>query len=257
MTVQSLDRGVELLRLLANAGDEGCRLVELQRETGLSKPTVHRLLKALKSHALVDQLDDSRRYCLGPEIAVLGWLMSRRLSELKKRCEEEMAALAESTGDTTFLAVPAGREAICIDRHVGPCQPATFTIDVGVRSPLGIGATGIALLASMPPPQADRIVDASERALAQYPASLPRIRAAVTHARRNGYALSDGTVLRGVRGVAMTVRNGGGKVVASVGVAATAARIGETRIPELLTSLRSGVRQIEKRLALAETGVAH
>ena len=62
---------------------------------------------------------------------------------------------------------------------------------------------------------------------------------------------------RGVRGVAMTVRNGGGKVVASVGVAATAARIGETRIPELLTSLRSGVRQIEKRLALAETGVAH
>ena len=42
MTVQSLDRSVEL-----------------QRETCISKPNVHCLLKALKSHALVDPLAET------------------------------------------------------------------------------------------------------------------------------------------------------------------------------------------------------
>lgn len=257
MAVQTLDRSVELLRLLAVAGPDGCRLVELQRETGLSRPTVHRLLKSMMGHALVEQLEESRRYSLGPEIAVLGWLSSRRLGELKRRCEEDMAALAASTGEAAFLVVPTGRETVCIDRQLGAGQTTAFTIDVGVRAPLGIGATGIALLAAMPPPQAEKIVEASRQTLAHYPASLPVIRAAVTDARRSGFALSDGTVLRGVRGVAMTVRNGSGRVVASVGVASSCARMADRRIPELLKLLRSRVRQIERRIAPAEGRAAH
>lgn len=248
MPVQTLDRSVELLRLLADAGADGCRLTDLQRATGLSKPTIHRLLQTLKDHSLASQIDGTRRYCLGPEIAILGWLSTRHLTRLQDHCEEEMETLAQATGSTTFLVVPLGSETICIDRHSGSFNDVNFTIDVGVRCPLGIGATGIALLASMAPPVADHVFGKRQGELSHYPASLNDIRTAVSDARRTGYAFSDGTVLRGVRGLAMSIRDTDGKVVASVGVASSSERITGKRIPELLQSLRSHVRKIEKRL---------
>jgi DNA-binding IclR family transcriptional regulator len=251
MTVQTLDRSVQLLRLIAEAGTEGTRLVDLQRQTQLSKPTIHRLLKSLAGHALVSQMEGSRRYCIGPEIATLSWLSTRRLNALQHKCEEDLATLAETTGAATFLIVPWGQETICIDRHMGRRQ-TIFTVDVGVRCPLGVGANGIALLASMAPPLAEQIFEKSQSELARYPASLNKIRVAVSDARRSGYAFSDGAMQRGVRALAMTMRNSRGEVVASIGVASSSELVVESRIPELLHSLRSCVRKIERHLALSE-----
>jgi DNA-binding IclR family transcriptional regulator len=249
MTVQSLDRGMALLHLLAEAGQDGRRLADLQRETGLSKPTVHRLLATLKRHALVEQADNSKRYCLGSEIAVLGWSATRQLHDLKDQCGEDMAALASSTGDTSFLVVRSGYETICIDRQTGAYPVKAFTVDVGARRPVGIGATGIAFLAAMSTSQAEEILAALEPALKQYPASLQKIRAAVSMARSKGYALSDGTVLKGVRGLAMNIRNSRGKTVASMGIAAISERVSENRLPELLWNVRARISHIEQRLA--------
>lgn len=252
MTVQTLDRSARLLRLVAEAGVEGTRLLDLQRQTGLRKPTIHRLLKSLQDHALVSQLEASRRYCIGPEIATLSWLSTRRLNALQHRCEGDLAALAETTGAATFLIVPWGQETICIDRHMGVNRQSMFPVDVGVRCPLGVGANGIALLASMAPPLAEQIFEKSQRALMRYPAPLDAIRDAVSNARRSGYAFSDGAMQRGVRALAMTMRNGRGEVIGSVGVASSSERILETRIPELLQSLRGCVRKIERHIASSE-----
>jgi DNA-binding IclR family transcriptional regulator len=255
MAVQTLDRGIELLRLLAEFGPEGGRLTDLQRRTGLTKPTVHRILVSLKNNALVEQVDSSKRYRLGPGIWALGFHVFNHMNELQKRCEEDLALLARKSGDTTFLVVPSGAEAICIDRHSGPYRETAFTIDIGVRRPLCVGATGIALLASMAPSFADKIFETSQRALLDYPAPLKALRAAVTLARQSGYAFSDGTLLREVRGVAMAVRDDQGKVIASVGIASSLARIDERRVPALLQLLRAGVRQIEKRIAVPNSGM--
>lgn len=252
MTVQTLDRSVQLLRLIAEAGTEGTRLLDLQRQTGLSKPTIHRLLKSLGQHALVSQKEVSRRYCIGPEIATLSWLSTSRLNALQHKCQEDLAALAETTGAATFLIVPWGQETICIDRHMGLHRQTTFTVDVGVRCPLGVGANGVALLASMAPPLAEHIFEKSQNVFERYPAPLNKIRAAVSNARRSGYAFSDGAMQHGVRALAMTMRNGRGDVVASVGVASSSERIVESRIPELLHSLRNCVRKIERHIALSE-----
>lgn len=249
MTVQSLDRGLELLRLLAHAGASGRRLAELQRETGMSKPTIHRLLATLKSHFLVEQEEESKRYCLGPELAVLGWSSTRHLHDLKEQCHEDMAALATSTGDTSFLVVRSGYETICVDRQTGPYPVKAFTVDVGARRPIGIGATGIALLAAMSGPQADEAFKAIEPMLSPYPTSVGKIRAAVTATRRAGYAISEGTVLKGVRGLAMPLHDGNGKVIASAGIAAISERISEARLPELVRTLRNHVKHIEERIA--------
>ena len=48
--VQTLDRAVSILDAIARQGP--CTLADLVRETGLARPTAHRLAVALEGHAL-------------------------------------------------------------------------------------------------------------------------------------------------------------------------------------------------------------
>ncbi|WP_219213918.1 helix-turn-helix domain-containing protein, partial [Variovorax boronicumulans] len=54
-TVQSLDRAIELLRLISANYRDGERLSDLVTASGLAQPTVHRLLKQLVEGGLVMQ----------------------------------------------------------------------------------------------------------------------------------------------------------------------------------------------------------
>lgn len=241
------------MRILAAAGSEGRRLVDLQRETGLTKPTVHRILDSLRSQDFVEQVEDSRRYRLGKELAVLGWSAGRTVYDLKELAAEEMAAVASKTGDTSFLALRSGHEAVCIDRQTGSYPVKAFTVEVGTRRPLGIGATGVALLAALDPEQAELVNDTIRAQLSRFPnASLRQIREAVAQARRDGYALSEGLMLKGVSGLAVTISDGHGHPVAAIGTAAISDRMTSKRIPEIVRILKTHANRIEQRIAAAE-----
>lgn len=253
MTTQTLERAIGLMRILAAAGSEGRRLVDLQRETGLTKPTVHRILDSLRSQDFVEQVEDSRRYRLGKELAVLGWSAGRTVYDLKELAAEEMAAVASKTGDTSFLALRSGHEAVCIDRQTGSYPVKAFTVEVGTRRPLGIGATGVALLAALAPDQAELVHETIRAQLPKFPnASLRQIREAVAQARRDGYALSEGLMLKGVSGLAVTISDGHGHPVAAIGTAAISDRMTSKRIPEIVRILKTHANRIEQRIAAAE-----
>jgi DNA-binding IclR family transcriptional regulator len=53
MVVQTIDRAMAVLSWLGNSGEQGLRLVDLQRVLGLKRPTVHRILASLVDHGLV------------------------------------------------------------------------------------------------------------------------------------------------------------------------------------------------------------
>ncbi|HEX7391188.1 MAG TPA: helix-turn-helix domain-containing protein, partial [Acidiphilium sp.] len=64
---QSLNRALDLLRIVASRSRTGLRLVEAVEQTGLTRPTVHRLLQALTHQGFTAYDPASRRYHLGPE----------------------------------------------------------------------------------------------------------------------------------------------------------------------------------------------
>jgi DNA-binding IclR family transcriptional regulator len=255
MSTQTLERAIGLIRILAAGGTEGCRLVDLQQASGLTKPTVHRILDTLKQQGMVEQLEDSRRYRLGQELAVLGWSANRTVYDLKELAAEDLAAVAAKTGDTGFLSIRSGTEAVCIDRQAGGYPVKAFTVEVGTRRPLGVGATGVALLAALAPDEAEAVLDAIKGNLARFPnVGLRQIRAAMERARRAGYALSEGLMLKGVSGVAVVIRDGAGRPIAGIGTAAITDRMSSARIPEIVRILRVHANHIEQRIATAESG---
>lgn len=247
-TTQSLDRAIDLLRVLSAAGADGRRLVDLQRETGLSKPTVHRLLDTLRQHGWVEQVEETRCYRLGPELGVLGWTAARRLQDLRELAEEDMLAVAERTGDTSFLIVRSGHESVCIDRQSGSYPVKAFTVDVGTRRPLGVGAGGIAILAAMEANECDAIL----QGLKPRPGvAAEQVLKAVALARDEGHAFSDGLVLAGVRGLAVPLIDVRGKPVGALSYAAIRERVTAARLPELVRVLHLHARRIERKLASA------
>jgi hypothetical protein len=52
---QMLDRAVHILHLLGDSGSRELRLTDVERKFGLTRPTAHRILKALERHGLVAQ----------------------------------------------------------------------------------------------------------------------------------------------------------------------------------------------------------
>ncbi|ROZ78852.1 IclR family transcriptional regulator [Ramlibacter sp. WS9] len=255
MTTQTLERAIGLIRILASAGADGRRLVELQQASGLTKPTVHRILDTLKREGVVEQMDETRRYRLGQELAVLGWSASRTVYDLKELAAEEMLAVAAKTGDTSFLAIRSGLESVCIDRQTGDYPVKAFTVEVGTRRPLGIGATGVALLAALPPEECASVLDSIQGGLGRFPGlTIRQIRETVERARTTGYALSDGLMLKGVRGVAVVIRNTLDRPIAAIGTAAISDRMRNARIPEIIKILRMHASHIQQRIAAAESG---
>jgi len=252
MGLQTLDRAVAVLRVLGGSGEEGLRLIDLQKSAQLTKPTLHRLLAALVEHGLVAHDAGTRRYRLGQELALLGWSVAHRQQDLRTVATHSASLLAEQTGDTVFVVVRSGFDTVCIDRSTGAYPIKALTVDIGTRRPLGVGAGGIAILAGLAPPECEAILAAvSDRLTTQTRASLAQVRAAVRDARRNGYAVSNGFVTEGVRALSVAIRDFRGEPIAALGVAAILPRVPYRRVPELARALDRECRRIESRLLAA------
>jgi DNA-binding IclR family transcriptional regulator len=153
---QAVARSMRLLKLVSARTERGHLLAELVFQSGLTRPTVYRLLAALQAAGLVEQ-DERGRWHLGTECYVLGTLAAPRFN-LEQLAKESLARIAEATGESAFLSVRRGQETVCLARHEGTYPIRTHALQAGDRLPLGIASAGLALLASLPDPEVDDVL---------------------------------------------------------------------------------------------------
>jgi len=246
--VQTLARAVAVLQRLGEAGASGLRLIDIQRTTGLTRPTAHRILAALGHHGFTSRDATGRRYFLGPELAILGRSAASHTLDLHSMCQHNLAELARESGDTAFLMARSGHEIVCLDLKLGSYPVKTMTADIGTRRPLGVGAAGVAVLAALDPAEMEGALRAGRDRLRDYVyTSESAIRRAVRDARAQGYALSNGEVLPSVRGLAIAVRDKG-KPIAALCVASIRERISDSRVPGIVALLQRHRGEIERQL---------
>jgi DNA-binding IclR family transcriptional regulator len=246
-SVRVISRAFEVLRILALGGEHGMRITDVVAYSGLSRPTVHRILQTLIAEGVGEQDASTRRYRVGPEISLLG--MSRPAQfPVRAAAEPYLAALADELGDTTFLTIRVGWDSVAIDRKTGSYPVKVLAIDVGMRRPLGAGIAGVMLLAALTPEESDYVCTMNAARLPPDGPSAETIRARVDAARRNGYAYSEVGVLLGTRALAVPVLDADGAVIAALAVAAMAERLAEPELPRLVEAMRDKAALITKRL---------
>ena len=131
---QGITRAIQVLKLLAREADAGMRLVDLASAAGLARPTMHRLLRALVAQGMAVQDTATRRYRLGALVFELGLAAAHRFN-LRDLSMSALTRLAMETGDTSFLFVRSGNDAVCINRVQGGYPIQTPALPMGSRQP--------------------------------------------------------------------------------------------------------------------------
>ncbi len=245
---QSIERALLLLREIAAHNRSGSRLLDLATRTSLQRPTVHRMLKCLSHEGMVQQDPDTHRYYLGSMAFELGLTAAPRFN-LREISHPGMARIAESTGDTVFLTQRSGLDAVCIDRHEGTFPIKTFTLDIGMRRPLGVGTGSLAIVASLPDDEIQTIVTNNQSRYEEYGVSSAALLSQARKAQKLGYSMREAPTLAGVRSVGHAIRNQSGTPFAALSVSSISSRMTEKRVMEIAALLKNEARLIEKQLS--------
>src|SRR6266516_3770531 len=246
--VQSVDRAVAILEILARDGEAG--VTEVARELDVHKSTASRLLAALGRRELVTQDTARGRFRLGIGIVRLAGAAGRRL-DVVQESRPVCRTLAQQVGETVNLAILSGRDALYLDQAAGPAALSPHNW-AGRRIPLHATSDGKVLLAYLPetelaeclvPPLA-RFTDRTVTAAAEFPQLLAGV-------RQRGFATAVDEFEVGLTAVAAPVRNAEGTVIASVSASGPSFRIPAARIPALAAAVRHGADEVSRRLGWA------
>lgn len=243
---QSVRRALAVLRLVASGQERGVRLTDIAVMSGLSRPTVHRLLKVLIDETAVEQDPATKHYLVGTEMSLLGLARGGRFP-LRAVAEPYLQALAAEVGDTVFLSVRHGADSVCVARYLGSHPIQVLSIDVGVRRPLGGSVSGIVLLAAMNPDESRELTQANASRLALQKRDTAAILREVRAARDQGHAYAAQGVMPGTSALAVPIRDNRGHVLAAVSVAALADRLDRKRLPDVLARIKVQTERITKR----------
>lgn len=201
-------RALGLLRLLADQQEDGMDLPQLMQASRLERSTAHRLLSSLVEEQFAERDARTRRYRLGVEAMQLGFAALRRMP-LLDALRPFAQRLARLSGDTVFVVMRQGDHAVCLLREAGSFPVKVFTIDQGERRLLGIGAGGLALLASLSDEEIARIQARHADAYRQAGLADAALMKAVRQTRRRGHSEIVDSITPGVAGVGAALQVSG------------------------------------------------
>lgn len=208
---QVVSRIAGLLRIVGRSVD-GSSLVEVVRESGLTRPTVHRLLSSLASEGLLDHDARTGNWVLGPEILLMGSVASARFP-LEDIARPSLRRLAEETGESAFFSIRRGSETVCLLREEGSFPVRSFVLHEGVRFPLGVASAGTAIMAFLPAEEQEQLLAHWDGHAGPFAAAHTGeiVRANLAKTRQAGYAVNPGLVLEGSWGMGAAVFDHAGR----------------------------------------------
>lgn len=242
----SLYRASALLRVVAEAGEAGCAVAELAAQSGMARPTVYRVCAMLEELGWLERNPDTRRYSLGPTLAILG-LAALQHHPLESLARPVLEDLSRKIEQTIYFLGRRGDEAVCLARVDGRGPVRTLLLEVGMRWPLGRGAGGMAILAALPDDKADAVIARNLALLTTETEA--ELRARMQKTRANGFAYHRGLVLPGMVGIGAAVLDPAGQPVASVSCSYVADWMDDATRAHCAQSIRDAAATISARLA--------
>ena len=203
---------IALLLRLVGRDPNGSPLADIVRDSGLTRPTVYRLLSSLAAEGLLVLDPGTHTWRYGPEIFVMGTVAAPRYP-IEELARPALQRLADATGESAFLSIRRGLETVCLLREEGSFPVRSFVLHEGVRFPLGVASAGLAILSALPDPEVEQVLAAqaglTERwGVQNAPES---IRVHIQATRERGCALNPGLILEGSWGMGAAVFDRAGR----------------------------------------------
>lgn len=243
-TVQSVDRAITVMEILARMGEAG--VTELAAELGVHKSTAFRLLAALERRSLVEQQHGRGKYRLGTGILRLAGATTSRL-DLVQESRGVSRQLAQQLGETVNIAVLSDGAALYMDQVSGSSalQPHNW---VGQRIPLHATSNGKVLLSGLEPEEMVRQAGELRGYTPNTITTLPALVRELDEVRARGYAMAIDELEIGLTAVSAPIHNGHGDTIASMSVSGPSFRIDARRLPQLAQAVMRSADDVSFRL---------
>jgi IclR family transcriptional regulator, acetate operon repressor len=236
-----------LLEVIA-AKDQRWSLQALVAETGLPKPTLHRMLQQLEGAGLLQRDSDGRHYRTGIRLRRLCETVLLNDSHHGAR-HTVLSRLVDEVGESCNITALSGGEVVYLDR-VETAAPLRFYLHPGSRVPVHCSASGKVFLAQMNAEQRRRLL--GHVPLVKYTARTvtqpARIEKEVQRVQHDGYALDNEEFLPGLLCVAVLVPPADGAELSNLCVAVQApiVRLSADKARKLLPALQRAAQALSR-----------
>jgi DNA-binding IclR family transcriptional regulator len=238
--IRAVDRALEILKLFQD-GKASKSVMELQKASGLSRPTLYRLLDTLAAHRFIRVTGLPQRFSLDYAVGQLAqsWLASIDLTSAARPILER---LHERTEETVSLAVLQGSEAIYAVELVSP-QRLSMSRGIGPVGSLVLSASGKSILAHLP----EDLIQAEMKASSQRVDHVA-LEKALTKIRKDGFCIARGEVIRGVVAVAAPYFNSSGSVAGAIVVFGPEVRMTSDRTKQVIRDVVAAAAEISSAM---------
>ena len=226
-----------LLEVVASR-DQLFSLQGLVEETGLPKPTLHRMLQQLESAGLLQREGDGRHYSTGVRLRRLAENLMLNNTHHGAR-HTVLRHLVAEVGEICNITALSGSEVVYLDR-VETAAPLRFYLHPGSRVPAHCSASGKVLLAQMTAAQRQRLLAHAplEKYTQKTLTDLAKLEKEIKRVQADGYALDDEEFLPGLLCLAVLVPSSAGLSNLCVAVQAPIMRLTAAKAKQLLPALQ-------------------
>ena len=191
-------------------------------------------------------------YCLGTKIIELAHNVPKK--SVQETSLPIMAQLSGKTGETVTLTGLREHDGICLEKVDGH-HPFRVSFERGTTFPLHAGASGKVLLAHLDPQKQDQIIkELKYDKFSETTITEPkRLKAEIATISRQGFALSNGEMIRGTYGIAAPIFSLSRNVIAALSISAPNHRLEEKQRKQMVQLIVAAANKITDELALYET----
>ncbi|WP_395405727.1 IclR family transcriptional regulator (plasmid) [Arthrobacter sp. UC242_113] len=212
--MQLVSKSMAILTAIGQAGSISVK--ELAERTGEPASSLYRLLSSLEVIGWVEPAAKPRQIRLGVEFLRLGARLEAQL-DVRKQAVPQLEWLRQASGETAFLCIRRGLEAVCIERVEG-LDVQIHTLSLGQSMPLGEGVAPRALLAFEPKEVVDSYFENFPEPTSAIAPSAEELRVLLAETARDGVAVATSEWADGIGGVGAPIFDHRGRVVAALSI---------------------------------------
>ncbi len=233
--VQSIDRTMIIAKVLLSK-ESGLSISDLSNECELPLSTLHRLLKAMIKHDMVQQDHETKLYSIGTIWMEYGLKTYDTINYVAK-IRPELIHLMNEVEESVYLSKPVGLDALIIERIDNTNNPIRIYDSLGLRIPMNIGAANKVMLAYMPLEKSREILGSLIKK-----EDLSEMESVLVTIKKQGYAISHEERTDGTSSIAVPFLNRFDEVIGAVSIGFINYNLTDERIQFLIEKVvNSGI----------------
>ncbi len=243
----ALAKSMAVLDLVAAEG-RPLGLMEVTERLGLSKPTVHRIMRQLEDEGLLRREPLRDRYAVGPRLCALS-INALSSAVQGGAVHAILAELVANMGETCNIGLLDRTEIVYVDR-VECDWPLRLQLAPNSRVPAHCTANGKLMLAFLEGRTREKLI--AGMALTRFTDNTitdpARLEEECQTIRRDDCAFNSQEFYLGLIGLAVPIRDGGGRVIAGLAMHSPVPRLDIDGLRDHLPALREAAARMESAL---------